>query len=97
MYNNFKYVSALQDVEKVINNVTSKLEAKLGEVSSVLNQTKNIIEKYFYSNEGYSLSSAVFECFKTKSEMREYEVFQPKGGLNNSYSEENFSIEFGKC
>lgn len=97
MYDSFKYVPALPDVEKVINNITSKLEVKLSEVADVLNQTRTIIEKYFYSNDCYSLNSAVFESFKTKNEMREYEILQLKGVLNNSYSEENFSIEFGKC
>lgn len=96
IYNNFKYVPALQDTERIILNVTNKLEAKINEVFSVLNNTKNAIEKYFYSQKPRNLQSTVFECLKTRNVLSEYEVFHIKGALNSSYSEENFNIELGK-
>lgn len=97
MYNDFKYVPAMQDVEKLIHNITYKLEAKLTEVFSVLNQTKDIIEKYFYSQDGQTIHTTVLECSRTtKAVLTEFEIFQGKNVLNNSYSEENFSIDHGK-
>lgn len=96
MYDSFKYVTASQNIEKVISNITSKLETKVAEVTTVLDQTKNIIEKYFYSNGRRNLNSAVFECWKTTNVLSEYEIYQPKGVLNNSYSEENFTVDLGK-
>lgn len=86
----------LQDVEKIIHNVTSRLEARLNEVFTVLNQTKNIIENYFYQRGPRNLHSAIFECLKTKNVLTEYEVFNMRSASNNSYSEENFSVDLGK-
>lgn len=97
IYDNFKYVPALQDVENVIFNVSSKLEAKLNEVFTVLNHTKSMIEQYYYSGQNSNqLRSTVFECLISRNALTEYEVFHVKGALNNSYSEENFSIDLGK-
>lgn len=87
---------ALQDTEKIIHNITSKLEAKINEVFIALNNTKSAIETYFYSQKPRNLQSTVFECFKAKNVLTGYEVFHMKGALNSSYSEENFNIELGK-
>lgn len=76
--------------------MTTKLEAKLTEVFTVLNRTKRLIEKFFYAQNARSFQSAVFECIKTKNVLTDYEIFHIRDALNSSYSEENFSIDLGR-
>lgn len=75
--------------------MTNKMEAKLTEVFNVLNQTKNIIEKYYYSQNGRNLHSAVFEFAKLKNGLPKYEIFRTKN-VNTSYFEDNFNIDLGE-
>lgn len=96
IYSSFEYVPVLEDVDRVIQNISSKLESKLNEAFAVLNRTRTVIENYFYSHNKPYMHSAIVERFKFQNVLTEYEVFQVKGILNNSYSEENFTADLGK-
>lgn len=90
-------MTELRDVEKAVHNVTIKLEAKLNEVANVLNETKVFVEDYFYSHNRRNLQSTIFDCLNTKKVFNQYEILQGNGVLNDSYFEENFSVDLGKA
>lgn len=46
MYKSFKYTPILKDVDKFLKKFTNKIESKLNETISLLNQTKFTIQKY---------------------------------------------------
>lgn len=48
MYNKLKYTFVMQDIDKAIYKIASKLESKLNDTITILNKTRDKIESSFF-------------------------------------------------